>query len=83
MYIIVRPRAMVLVIRLHMIRLVSVMNACAVGYLVLLFFVQRHALVFVQVWMERTVKRQCLFLRSKDKQTPSTRMCPPQQVNTE
>ena len=29
------------------------------------------------------MKRQCLFLRSKDKQTPSTRMSPPQQVNTD
>ena len=36
-------------------------ECCAVGYFVPLFLVQRHALVFVQVWMERNMNRQRIF----------------------
>ena len=47
MYMIVRPRGMVLVSKLHMGLVRSCHQRCAIGYFVLLSLVQRHALVFL------------------------------------
>ena len=58
-------------------------ECCAVGYFVLLSLVQRHALVFLCACLRRNVNRQCIFLHTRGKWIPSTKLCAPEQANTD
>ena len=53
---------------------------CAGGFFVLLFLVQRHASVFVQVWRETLIVDT--FLRTRGKRI-STKLSPPAQGSTD
>ena len=49
------------------------MNAALFEYFAPLSLVQRHTLVLVQVW-RNNVNRQCIFLRTRDKQILLTKL---------
>ena len=81
MYMIVRPRGMVLVNKLDRSWLVSVRNAAVWD---ISFSVScSTSRACLRTSLERNVSRQCLFLHTRRKQIPSTELCPPEKANTD
>ena len=78
MYIIVRPCGMVLV---SMTCLVSVMNAVLLDMMFFCFLLNVTRLSLYKSGEKR--ESSMLLFRTRDKQTPSTKMCPPVPENTD